>query len=109
MSIPLIRTVLVEKQPVRKFRFMNKIDKLEDDDDMLPEYDFTGGVRGKHYQAYRRGHSVQIFQEDGTVEVQHFVPEDNVVKLDSDVQQCFPDSASVNHALRTLIQLVPQK
>jgi hypothetical protein len=22
---------------------------------MLPEYDFTGGVRGKHYEAMRKG------------------------------------------------------
>ena len=27
------------------------------DDEMRPEYDFRGGVRGKHYQAYRRGHT----------------------------------------------------
>ena len=27
---------------------------------MLPEYNFTGGVRGKHAQAYRQGHSVTI-------------------------------------------------
>ena len=26
-----------------------------EDDAMLPEYDFSGGIRGKHYQAYRRG------------------------------------------------------
>ena len=27
------------------------------DDAMRPEYDFGGGVRGKHYQAYQRGHT----------------------------------------------------
>ena len=26
-----------------------------ENDVMLPEYDFSGGMRGKHYQAYRRG------------------------------------------------------
>ena len=26
-----------------------------ENDAMLPEYDFSGGMRGKHYQAYRRG------------------------------------------------------
>lgn len=88
---------------------MNKVDNLENDDDMLPEYDFTGGVRGKHYQAYRCGHSVTIFQEDGTTEVHQFPPAEDLVKLDPDVRQYFPNSASVNHALRTLIQLVPQK
>ncbi|MBD2693862.1 hypothetical protein [Anabaena catenula] len=36
------------------------------DNEMLPEYDFTGGVRGKHYQAYRRGYTVTIYQANGT-------------------------------------------
>lgn len=30
------------------------------DEDMLPEYDFSEGVRGKHYQAYRKGYTVKI-------------------------------------------------
>ena len=29
-----------------------------EDGAMLPEYDFSGGVRGKHYRAYRRGTTV---------------------------------------------------
>lgn len=27
-------------------------------DAMRPEYDFSGGVRGKHYRAYRRGTAI---------------------------------------------------
>jgi hypothetical protein len=48
--------------------------------EMLPEYDFTAkkGVRGKYYQAYRRGHTVKVRQEDGTVSVQYFTLEDLV-------------------------------
>jgi len=38
-----------------------------EDDDMLPEYDFSGGIRGKHYKAYRRGHTVKIQKADGTI------------------------------------------
>jgi hypothetical protein len=49
--------------------------------DMLPEYDFTTGVCGKHYQAYRRGHTVTIHQADGTTTVQHFTIEDGGVML----------------------------
>lgn len=79
------------------------------DDDMLPEYDFTGGVRGKHYQAYRRGHRVTIRQEDGAIVEQHFTLEDGAVMLDPDVREYFPDAESVNHALRTLIHLIPRK
>ncbi|MDX2239591.1 MAG: hypothetical protein NW224_02800 [Leptolyngbyaceae cyanobacterium bins.302] len=39
------------------------------DDEIRPEYDFAGGVRGKHYQAYRQGHSVTIHHADGTTTV----------------------------------------
>lgn len=39
----------------------------------MPEYDFKNGDRGKHYQAYRKGHTVTIHQEDGTTQVQHFI------------------------------------
>jgi hypothetical protein len=46
------------------------------DDEMLPEYDFTGGDRGKHYQAYRRGQTVTIHQTDGNDIVQYFTLED---------------------------------
>ncbi len=54
-------------------------------DEIRPEYDFSRGVRGKHYEAYRAG--------------------TNVVFLDPDVAQAFADSASVNRALRLLMQL----
>ena len=59
------------------------------DDDMLPEYDFSGGVRGKHYQAYKAG--------------------TNVVFLDADVAKAFADSASVNQALRLLVKLAKEQ
>jgi len=78
-------------------------------DDMRPEYDFRGGVRGKHYQAYRRGHKVTIHKTDGTIAVQHFTLEDGAVLLEPDVRAYFPDSEAVNSALRCLIPLLPQK
>lgn len=83
-----------------------------EDDDMLPEYDFTkmkGGVRGKYYRAYRQGYTVTIRKTDGTTEVQHFKPTAGVIALDRDVRKYFPDAEAVNQALRTLIALIPQK
>ena len=53
---------------------------------MRKEYDFNGGVVGK----YAKRHA------DRT----------NVVLLDSDVAGFFPDSKSVNDALRKLIKIV---
>lgn len=79
--------------------------------DMLPEYDFSGkkGVRGKYYQAYRQGHTVRVIQEDGSVVTQYFTLEDGAVWLAPDVRKYFPDSDSVNQALRGLIQLIPEE
>ncbi|MBN3943730.1 MAG: hypothetical protein V7L21_12910 [Nostoc sp.] len=90
---------------------MNKVNSEQPDitdNDMLPEYDFTDGVRGKHYQAYRRGHTVTIHQADETTVVQHFTLEDGAVMLDPDVQEYFPNGEAVNQALRTLISLFPK-
>jgi hypothetical protein len=86
-------------------------DKLNssEDKDMLPEYDFSGGVRGKHYQAYREGHTVKIYESDGTVTVQYFTLEEGAVLLEPDVREYFPDSEAVNKALRGLIALIPEK
>jgi hypothetical protein len=53
--------------------------------EMRPEYDFSEGVRGKHHESYREG--------------------TNVVLLDSDIARVFRDSASVNRALRLLLDL----
>jgi hypothetical protein len=50
---------------------------------MRPEYDFSGGVRGKYVERYRKG--------------------SNVVLLDPEVAAAFPDSTAVNDALRALI------
>jgi hypothetical protein len=57
--------------------------------DMRPEYDFTGGVRGKFYKEYMRG--------------------TNVVLLDPDVAAVFPDAVTVNDALRSLAQLAKRQ
>ena len=55
------------------------------DDDLLPHYDFRGGVRGKYAVRYREG--------------------TNVVLLAPDVAARFPDSAAVNRALRALAEV----
>ncbi len=75
---------------------------------MKPEYDFTSrkGERGKYYKAYREGHTVRIHQPDGTVTVQYFGLEDGAVMLEPDVRAVFPDSESVNAALRSVIELM---
>jgi len=46
----------------------NQAKSMAQNDDMLPEYDFTGkkGVRGKYYRAYQQGHTVRVYQDDGS-------------------------------------------
>ena len=72
-------------------------------DEMREEYDFSQGVRGKHYRAYRAGHTVRVTKEDGTVEERNFTLADGAIMLDPDLRVRFPDSESVNKALRSLL------
>jgi len=80
-------------------------------EDMLSEYDFNGkkGVRGKYAKAMQKGYSVRVLKADGTVTVHNFIPKESAVLLDPDVKAYFPDSDSVNRALRSLIDLIPEK
>jgi len=50
---------------------------------MRAEYDFSAGVRGKYTDRYRSG--------------------TNLVLLDPELAQAFPDSKSVNDALRAIL------
>lgn len=63
--------------------------QTEPPDEMLPEYDFQSGARGKYAQRYATG--------------------SNVVVLAPDVADVFVDSDSVNEALRVLANLVRQR
>jgi hypothetical protein len=80
-----------------------------ENNDMRPEYNFTGGIRGKHHKALRQGYTVKVYQTDGTTLVQHFKLEEGTVVLEPDVREYFPDSEAVNTALRCLIPLVASK
>lgn len=65
---------------------------IENGDDMREEYDFAnmkGGVRGKYAGAFAKT-AVTVL-------------------LDSDVAKVFPDSQSVNEALRTLTRVLRNK
>lgn len=74
-----------------------------DPDEMLPEYNFSNAERGKHYQAYRAGHTVRVFKTDGSVQETHFTLADGAVMIDPDLHAKFPTSEAVNAALRSLV------
>jgi len=58
------------------------------DPDVLEEYDFSKGVRGKYAERYREG--------------------TNIVRLDDNLAAMFPDAKSVNDALRALARIIDQ-
>jgi hypothetical protein len=62
---------------------MKKAAKKTSAPEMLDEYDFSKGVRGKYAKRYAEG--------------------TNIVILAPDVAEFFPDSESVNTALRALV------
>lgn len=74
-------------------------------DEMLSEYDFKGkkGVRGKYHEAFKNGYTVRVYDENGTVSTEYFAT------ISPDVREYFPDSDSINKALRSLIALIPNK
>jgi hypothetical protein len=60
--------------------------KARNDPDMLDEYDFSGGVRGKYAKRYAEG--------------------TNVAVIAPDVAEFFPDEESVNEALRNVVSII---
>lgn len=59
--------------------------KTSNKDDMLKEYNFSKGVRGKYYQRYHQ--------------------RSNVVVLEPDMADAFPNAEAVNQALRSIYRV----
>lgn len=78
-------------------------------EEMRSEYDFRNGVRGKHAKVNGDGVTITIHHEDGTTTVQEVAPHKGTVLLEPDVLAYFPDAEAVNHALRTLTTLCPDR
>lgn len=83
-----------------------KTTKKKKNGEMRAEYDFSKAVRGKFYRPLDKGYTVHVTKKDGTVEVNHYMLAEGAVMLAPDVAEYFPDSESVNEALRSLIRLV---
>ncbi|MBI2423061.1 MAG: hypothetical protein HYV27_09555 [Candidatus Hydrogenedentes bacterium] len=63
--------------------------KTQNDPDMMREYNFSHGIRGKYAKRYAEG--------------------TNVVVIDPDVARYFPDHDSVNDALRHLAAVIDKQ
>ena len=64
---------------------MKKVRKVQRKKQPVPDIDFSGGVRGKYAARFAEG--------------------TNLVALSPDVAEIFPDSTSVNKALRTFARM----
>jgi len=58
------------------------------EDELLPEYDFSNGERGKYAERYAAGTNIVVFSPD--------------------VAEAFPTSEAVNSALRALVAIAKQ-
>jgi hypothetical protein len=65
---------------------MKRVSPRDEPEEMLPEYDFSGGVRGKY--------------------AGRFAKDTVMVVLDPDVAEVFPDPETVNKALRALGRII---
>jgi hypothetical protein len=66
-----------------------KTDRKRAPREMRSEYDFSSATRGKYHQQYSQG--------------------TNLVLLEPDVAEAFPDSQSVNRALRLLVDVAKRR
>ena len=60
--------------------------RMQKDPNMLEEYDFSKGVQGKYAKRYAEG--------------------TNVVVIEPDIAEVFPDHDSVNQVLRSLMEII---
>jgi len=67
----------------------NNMKRMRKDPDMLEEYDFSKGIRGKYAKRYAEG--------------------TNVIVIEPDVAKFFPDHDSVNQALRSLAEIIKKQ
>ena len=84
-----IRIISARLPRALKEKNMSQKRNNESGPDMLDEYDFSKGVRGKYVDRFAKG--------------------SNVIVLDPDVAEVFPDSESVNQTLRALTEIIRNK
>lgn len=63
--------------------------RMQKDKDLLEEYDFSKGIRGKYAKKYAKG--------------------TNVVVIEPDVAKYFPSHDAVNQALRSLTEIIKKQ
>jgi hypothetical protein len=85
----MIKSELLARDWQRRAKEENMNKKQNEEAEMLDEYDFTGGVRGKY--------------------VDRVADRKNVIVLEPDIAEVFTDSESVNQALRGLLPIIQKQ
>jgi hypothetical protein len=83
LGSPAVENGLSMKKASKSSR-TRKVSRRVSDDEMLPEYDFSTGVRNKYAARYAEG--------------------TNLILLEPDLAEQFPDSKSVSRALRAYLK-----
>jgi uncharacterized DUF497 family protein len=81
--------IRIQAQEKRRSRKGANMKKMRKDPDMLEEYDFSKGIRGKYAKRYAEG--------------------TNVIVIEPDIAKYFPDHDSVNQALRSLSEIIKKQ
>jgi hypothetical protein len=74
---------------MKKGKLRQRMEAIEERDTMRPEYDFSGAVRGVTAARYAKG--------------------TNIVVVDPEVLDVFPNSGAVNEALRALAPVLRRR
>ncbi len=82
---PIEERISVSSVPGSQQLGKDEVMKKESENEMLEEYDFSKGSRGKYAKRYHQS--------------------SNIIVLEPDVSRRFPNSGAVNQALRTLTAL----
>jgi len=85
----MIKSELLARDWQRRAKEESMNKKQNEEAEMLDEYDFTGGVRGKY--------------------VDRVADRKNVIVLEPDIAEVFTDSESVNQALRGLLPIIQKQ
>jgi hypothetical protein len=76
--------------------------------DLLPEYDFSKGIRGKHRKQFENGVAITIFSPNSKSVDKARAKGITLVAIEPDVSAVFADANSVNAALRHIIAAMPR-
>ena len=86
-EVEVSELLVPESQPTKKENDMKPKKPIEPCDDLRPEYDFD-------FSKAERGRYAQRLMAEGS----------NLVLVDPELTEAFPDSASVNAALRSVVE-----